>query len=467
MACPGVARGRSPLLVLCGLLCGAWRLFCHVPSHSKVVLVLSLRTGEKEQGVGVKVVTIAAPGYVQTPPLYPYSPNESLVEVKPYEIVGFWKLRELLRPKHPYFKDNEGYLRDFSFHDDGDNFFCYPRVKIPYGAGRNPYRKRQLRAKHTARTIKKLLAFKDSWHMDNFKVAVTVLTFPGELSEWLSKQSGGTAMTWRLFKRFWAEDYSTLDDDSSDQAAYVNLHKWKTEEPVLPHFHFHVLVPNYRVVEVSEVQDEDGNNTYEFKRKSWHKQRGGREVPFSDGVLQELKKRWHSRLVKFATRHGIRAMVPASWEGIDVFVDYVSWDNDVGKARLMNKLNYQSRHWIEDYATFSNKHTDCVNPPSWLEGYSNATRTFGWWRHLTSLTIGAKEEKQTLSPINGKPMEYKSTISLDGLLMVSGGTVGTLEFFRGVPLLGQLCTGDFDWLRSVRWRDPWEVWSVPAVNDDG
>ncbi|GAI83157.1 unnamed protein product, partial [marine sediment metagenome] len=88
--------------------------------------------------------------------------------------------------------------------------------------------------------MKKLLALK----VDKF--AIIVPTFPKEVSEWLCQQAGDRDMVWRLFKRFWNEDYSTLDDDSDGQAAYVNLHKWKTEEPTSPHYHFHCIVPNYR-----------------------------------------------------------------------------------------------------------------------------------------------------------------------------------------------------------------------------
>jgi hypothetical protein len=298
------------------------------------------------------------------------------------------------------------------------------------------------------------VALKDSAKLDDFKVAVVVLTFPKEVSEWLCQQSGDVGMVWRLFSRFWNEDYSTLDEDSDGQAAYVNLHKWKTEVPVEPHYHFHCIVPNYRLAESGDIQDEDGNNAYEWKRKVWHRQRGGREVPFSDRVLGELKRRWHSRLVKFATRHNMREAVPADWKEIDVFVQYVSWDSDIGTARLMNKVNYQSRHWLEDYAAYSNKHPDCSGPPGWLEGYDNATRTFGWWRHLKSLTVGVDiEKKEKLSPFGGKAMEYKSTLSLEGLLHLSGGKVGTLEFYKGEPVFGDLSPGDVDWLRSVMW-DP-------------
>ena len=64
------------------------------------------------------------------------------------------------------------------------------------------------------------------------------------------------------------------------------------------------------------------------------------------------------------------------------------------------------------------------------------------------------DKKEKLSPFDGKSMEYKSTLSLEGLLHLSGGKVGTLEFYKGEPLFGDLPPGDIGWLRSVMWREP-------------
>ena len=266
-------------------------------------------------------------------------------------------------------------------------------------------------------------------------------------------------MAWRLFNRFWHEDYSTLDNEGEGQAAYVNLHKWKTEEPIKPHYHFHCLVPNYRLVENGNYQDEEGNTAIEFKQKSYYQQKGGSLVPFSDEVRDLMKRRWHSRLVKFATRHGMRDAVPEDYKKINIFVEYCAWgDSRRDKARLMNKLNYQSRHWLEDYAEYSNEHLDCADPPKWLESYNNNARVFGWWREMSSLTRGVEmESKEKLSPLDGEPMEYQSTISLEGLMWRSGGRLGTLESYKGQPLFGDLTPGDIDWMKSVMWRAPPEI----------
>ena len=140
----------------------------------------------------------------------------------------------------------------------------------------------------------------------------------------------------------------------------------------------------------------------------------------------------------------------ADWRAIDVFVEYVSWDSDIGKAKLMNKLGYQSRHWLEDYAEYSNKHLDCELPPSWLERYDNKARVFGWWASLKSLTQGSElGEKEKLSPVDGEPLEFVSMVSLDGILYMSKGKLGYLEFYKGEPIEGELASEDIEWLRSV------------------
>lgn len=408
----------------------------------------------------------AAPaGYLEAPPRCPYSPAPGDL---PYRVVGFRKLRDLLQPKHAYFSGHQGYIKKFSCYDAGDAYNLYPRVKIPGGSRKNPYRKHQLRSKHTQATIKKLLALREIAKLDDFKVAVVIPTFPRELSEWLSRQPHGTEMAWRLFNRFWANVYSKLEDDSNGQAAYVNLHTWKTEEPTIPHFHFHAAIPNYCLAESADILDPDGHQGYEFKKKAWHKQRGGTEVPFTDKGLDAIKWWWHALLVKFAIRHGVREFVPGDWQDIDVFVDFVSWADEVGKAKLMNKLNYQSRHWIEDYARYSSNHLDCPEPPVWLEGYNNATRTFGWWKHLKSLTAGVELGKaEVLSPVTGEAMKYVGALDTNELLVAALGRVGTLDFVKGSPVYGTLSQSDIDWLRQVTVKgDPPAGRRVTYVRND-
>ena len=408
--------------------------------------------GATYAGSGVGVVGNSG-GYLEAPPQQVRSRDGTK-----YRVVGLGRLRKLLQPKHLYYEGAEGYIDDYAYYDDNGVHLCYPRLKsyscehperpLKGWHKRNPYHKHLLRQKHVAKTVKKLQAL----GVDKF--AVVVLTLPKEVSTWLSQQDGDEDMAWRLFKRFWNKDYSTLDDESSGQAAYVNLHKWKTKCPLEPHYHFHSIIPGYRLVDEG-IQDEDGNNALKLEEKPWHKQRGGQLVPYSDEALDLLKQKWHSRLVAFARRHGLKGDWMDDYKGIDVFVEYVVWDSDIGKAKLINKLNYQSRHWLEDYAEYSNGHLDCEYPPGWLENYSNSAHTFGWWSRMKSVVAGVDmNSKEKLSPISGKPMEYKGTISLEGLLRVSGGKLGYLDFYKGKPIEGEMTEEDIKWLRSVMWHPP-------------
>jgi len=370
------------------------------------------------------------------------------------KVVGWREVGELLQPGHAYFADKRAWITDFSHYNGGDEWLLYPRVKCEDRL--NPYRKRQLSRGHTSRTIRKLLGVIQQFNLEEFKVADLILTMPRELSTWLCEQPKGRDMAWRIFHRFWAEDYGTLDEDSGGQAAYVNLHTWKTEDPTKPHYHFHTLIPNYRQVEDGTMEDEDGDAVYGLERKTWYKQRGGTEVPWSDEIALELKRRWWVRLRKFARRHGLNVGVLEKREGyqsIDVHMAFVRLGDELGRAKLMHKINYQSRHPIEDYATHTNRDLEAEDPPEWLTSYANRTRVFGWWRQIGSLAQGAIEETEDRPhPVTGEAMAYQGRISLEGALMNCEGRLGYLDVVRGKPITGELDSDDLLWLRSVMWE---------------
>jgi len=184
-------------------------------------------------------------------------------------------------------------------------------------------------------------------------------------------------------------------------------------------------------------------------------------------------------LLKFARRHGVKTSLLASsrvkelipCEGAitfsdkvdmdafnrgrraDVFVNFVSLDDSLGKAKLMHKINYQSRHPIEDYAVYSNAHPDCPNPPEWLLHYDNRSHVFGWWRYIKTMLEGVDMgDKEKLSPIIGEPMEYQRKVSLDGLLAYGEGKLGYLDLEKGKLVIGDLNEDDIAWLWSVMWQ---------------
>ena len=371
-------------------------------------------------------------------------------------VVGWRALKDLLQPTHRWFQGKGAYMVDFAVYraKEGGKTLIYPRVAGPWG-GRlpreNPYRKYQLSRSHTGRKIKAVVALVESFKLNDFRVASVVLTFPEEISRWLSRQENGREMAWRLFGKFWAWYDRKF---GPGLAANVNLHTWKTEKPVDPHFHFHLLAANYREVEVPSVEDEDGNSARGFEKQPWHRQRGKTLVPWSDEARVEVKSFWWETLDRFASRHGVT--MPLTWcpENIDIYVDFISLDDELGKAKLMHKFNYQGRHPMEDYARYSNKDPDCADPPGWLQGYDNRARPFGWWRRIGALAKD-KSDREKLHPVSGEKLEYVGPWPLEYVLKLGAGRLGFLDMVRGKPVFAELRSEEIAWLRSVVRSPPW------------
>ena len=177
------------------------------------------------------------------------------------------KLQHLLRPKHRYYADKWGSVASFAAYEDSDENKCllYPKVKITHRE--NPYRKMQLRRQTTGRTARAMLALVENNRLYDFRVADIVLTYPREASEYLAKKGKrGREYAWRVEKRFW-RDMAAVGLSDPGAARSVNLHPWKTENPLLPHFHFHEMIPNYVMAEVEGVEDEDGNEAYQLEKR--------------------------------------------------------------------------------------------------------------------------------------------------------------------------------------------------------
>lgn len=389
---------------------------------------------------GHRGAAAAAAAYVQPPPF----DQLPLAIDKRHRIIGWNVLRQLLRPTHPYFADKGATITEYAVYKhepQSQNWLCYPRVKSQHP--NNPYRRRQLASSHTARTINKLRTLIDSFELEDFKISSIVLTMPAEISKWLSKQPNGREMAWRIFQRFWKLDFNRIGISRIGQAAFVNLHTWKTENPTKPHFHFHCLIPNYRVVQYRSPAT-GKVSTACFVHTMWAKQ------PYSEAELLDLKSLWRDRLIAFARRHKIRCPSLRTHHKIDVYVDYVSWDDPLGRPKLMNKINYQTRHWSQDYAVYSNTYPKAANPPENLESYQNRARTFGWWKAISSFTRGATlKDKERLSPLTGSVMEYLGSVTFNGLIVNSQETLGFLDMVKGRPILEVLTVNEVAWLRSV------------------
>ncbi len=429
----------------------------------------------------------AAPSYVQHSDLQGRSLAKSTALVT--FLVDGMKLKALLQPKHAYFQGKGGSVASFGAYEDKDEGkrLIYPKVKAKHRE--NPYRRMQLRRQSTGKTARAVLKFAEDSKLADFRVADLTLTMPKELSVWFSKQKDAKRArdyAWRMEGRFW-EEMEAVGLWSPGSARSVNLHTWKTENPLQPHWHLHEAAFNYEVVADATIKAEAagyacslcGKDTWYrlpagkgfqcascypeitpeigsavFHKLPWDTGAGGTGGVWTKDQLATAKAIWTLVVKRFARKHSIAIPYfqdPAALA--DIYVDFLRLDETRGKRKFLHKLNYKARHPIEDYAKYSNEHTDCPAPPDWLQHYDNKSRVFGYWNNLKAVS-GKGEDKVKLSPYTAKPMTYlgnfKGDDGLDELLGRSpGNRLFQVDFVRGQPIETELSAADIRWLRSV------------------
>lgn len=396
-------------------------------------------------------------------------------EIDRYDrVVGWRPLKDLLQPRHPFFKGKAAYLDDFAVyrHPDAENWLVWPRIAGPRG-GRmplgNPYRLRRISRSHTARKIKALFAVADEFKV-RLRLAHIVSTCPEPISRWAVEKQSRRQVMWKELGRAFLEGLG--DILGPGLGADTNYHTWSSECPLKPHSHFHNLVANLRVVE-SGTLDEDDEPAYSMVEIPWHRQRGGKDVPLADQQLIDVKNLWWRLLAAFVKKHHIDwdpGTAEEGWKGVNVWVE----PRDT-KAAMMGTINYVGRNPLEDFAVYSNAYhrwsarcplarylkapADCPDPPGWLLKYTNKSRPFGWWRSLKTLAGSQTEEREKLHPLTGERLEYLGKCSLLGLLEHNHGQLGFLDVVKGRPVFSALRWDELDWLRSVvksrapPWRD--------------
>lgn len=378
-------------------------------------------------------------------------------------LVGWYDLRGLLEPKHLYFQDKKGYLDGFRVYqpEDKDIYFLYPVVIGADGKHlpkNNCFRKFQLAQSHTARKVKMITQVIDKFKLKDFKSIFLTLTMPKKLSEYLASIGDkGFEHAWNMYKKYWQWHN---DRFGSGLAASVNLHTWKSEKPIEPHFHFHSLIPNYKLVITNELAD-DGEAGFTFEKMTWHKQKSGTEVPYSESELLEIKAAWWQIMTKYSKRHNV--FWNATKKQIDIFVEFADAEKEPWK--LQHHFNYQGRYPLKDYALYSNKHIDCINPPAFIEKYQNHARKFGWWNIMAKIAGKIPDDKVKINPMDNKPMKYIGKISLHRLLHM--GRLGFLEIVRGVPKFSKLDLKEISWLAGVQqnlisWNDLFYTLEMPV-----
>ncbi|MBA7561268.1 hypothetical protein ES708_02905 [subsurface metagenome] len=419
-------------------------------------------------------------------------------------VIGWSKLHNLLQPKHPYFEGKWAEIKFWSKYLDkkADLVLAYPRVQTFHRE--NPFRKYQLNRQCSARSAKKIFKLIDSYHLAGFRITDIETTMPAATSAFLASQGRrGRDIAWGMNRQFWD---AMIDNGlvGPGHARHSNLHSWKTSCPLEPHFHFHELLPNYeRVGGAPAAVDmapfgcsrcghtvwvQVGLASWQcatcypvadkpvFKKREWVRRCGGGMVPWTSRQLLLVKAIWldiqinyarryciqeawscQDKLFRFQRRYGLVGLVrllsflAQFHKGlIDVYATVAKLNSGVGKAKFLNKLSYNGRHPVEDFAVYSNKNPDCSMPGEFTH-YDNRARLFGWWRDVKKMVVlSEKEEKIKLSPYTAEPMEYLGHYSTSEL--VSDSEVRKLvavDIIRGSPVERVLGDDDFEWVERV------------------
>lgn len=373
-------------------------------------------------------------------------------------IIGFKDIYNLLAPKHNWFNDKQAEIVGYkAFREPGaGNYYLYPKVgglngdRVPYY---NPYRLVRLARSHTGQKATMVNDLIDKFKLDDFQMTFMTLTFPEQVSMWLSGKTTGRDLAWKLYGKYWAWHNEKFGPGLS---GVVNLHTWSSRDPLKPHFHFHCLIPNYKLLEVPGMVDDDGDPVYGFEKQLWSVQKGGRTVPFSDLDLFEIKKQWYRILDKFVKKHKVpwsRMLSPdLGAKKIDIYVQYAGLNDEYGKSRMLHWFNYQGRNPIEDYAKYSNENLNCPSPPEWLTSYTNHARRFGWWLKMGSMVGVHKGENVKHSPLTGRRMDYRGFFNIYQVL--NSGPLGFLDMVKGRPVFHQLNLVELNWLvKNQRKKD--------------
>ncbi|MBA7696068.1 hypothetical protein ES703_104710 [subsurface metagenome] len=369
-------------------------------------------------------------------------------------LVGKGEIFKLLQPKHIFFSDKQGKIVNLSYykHDDTrSKFLCYPRVKTQHRL--NPYRQKQLSRQNVARVDNSFTGLIDAYHLDPLKLAIIEFGCHTKISEYLSCHKNGRQLAWVLFNRF-RDKYITQVDERSRGLAYrANLHTWSSEEPNDPFYHFHTHIPNIVIVQDDSVLDQAGQPAYHLENKPWHRQRGGKLVPYNEQQVEFLKYGWRKTQLDFARRHGLKLNKLAADGKANVHVRYDDPSIPLGRARYLHNLAYFGRNPIVDYAEYTIKHPECEPPLECIQNYDNRTRVGGWLSDIKKLLpeSSTRREKQKISPFTNEPMSYIGKASVEGFLLITGDDIGYLDFVKGKPYIGNLTPGEVERFKQLQY----------------
>ena len=318
----------------------------------------------------------------------------------------------------------------------------------------NPYHRYLAARSHTGRVMGQLRSVLETNTLKDFRQLDLVITFPREVSEELAARGKrGINCAWSMYRKLWAELSVVLGVDGA-LAGMVNLHVWKTETPLNPHFHFHVIILNY--YRAGDGDDKSLVKWFGFEINKTYVNKEGKKrtgpVALSDGQLVAIKEAWTKIVRASCKRNKIECKylsTPEADKLLNLYADYVKWETP---SKFIHKINYQRRHWVEDYVKFTEKYPDCSNPPAWLESYSNTVRVFGWWKQLKAFTGDKDLEAEPKIDFNtGEELIYQEHITkFEG---IEDLPLFCYDCFKGHPVIAALDSNDITWLKGCFEKD--------------
>jgi len=185
-------------------------------------------------------------------------------------------------------------------------------------------------------------------------------------------------------------------------------------------------------------------------------------VPMGVDLLDLFKREVTKLVIAFAREHGVSVpSLVGDGKLVDIHVNYLpSVDSGVGRCKLLHKLGYVSRHYLEDFAKYTNENVVWDDPPEWLTEYPNRSIPLGWWRRIKSLIEATgvnvdewrkerRASKVKASPVNGEDLVFVGRASLRDVLKLPN--LGYFGYERGVIFLGRVTDKQRAWLLANSW----------------
>jgi len=170
-------------------------------------------------------------------------------------------------------------------------------------------------------------------------------------------------------------------------------------------------------------------------------------VAFSVDELKVIKNEWTKIVRDSCRRNKLECRYLNSGEidkALNVFIDFVKWDQ---APKFIHKINYQKRHWVEDYVKFTEQNPNCPNPPEWLQHYSNTSRAFGWWKQLKAFGGGNDLKPEPKIDCNtGEELVYVRHVN--SFLDLQDLPLYCYDNCKGKPIIAPLNSNDVAWLKS-------------------